>query len=421
MPKQRLTDTGIAKLRAPEKGRIEYFDTLLPGFALRITANGHKSWVVFYRVGRRLRRYTIGTYPKIGLSDARKRARAALEQADKGDDPAADKVASKRLHGDSVKAIADEFIERYAKKNQVRSWPETKSILDLHVLPEWGTRAIGDIAHKDVIRLLDKAADKTSPVRANRVLAAIRVLFNWALSRQIIHASPVAGIKPPGKEVSRDRVLVGDEIKAVWNAFDKLGWPFGPAFKLLLITGQRRDEVATMRWRDVDLNLALWTLPRESTKADRMNEVPLSPLALEVLGTVKRTSKEYVFSTNGETPISGFSKAKGRAELTIAMDRLQASGKAKPTAKQINKAKLPDWRLHDLRRTVASNMAKLGIAPHVIEKVLNHSTGTISGVAAVYNRYGYADEKRAALGTWARALEAVVCPSDSNVIEIRGR
>ncbi len=408
MSKKKLTDTGVAKLRPPTTGRIEYFDSLLPGFALRVTANGHKSWVVFYRVGRRLRRYTIGTYPKISLSDARKRARAALEQVDMGDDPAADKVASKRLHGDSVKAIADEFIERYARKNQVRSWPETRSILDLHVIPEWGTRAIGDISHKDVIRLLDRAADKTSPVRANRVLAAIRVMFNWALSRQIVHASPVAGIKPPGKEMSRDRVLGDDEIKAVWNAFDKLGWPFGPAFKLLLITGQRRDEVATMRWRDVDLNSTLWTLPRESTKADRMNEVPLSPLALEVLGSVKRISTEYVFSTNGETPISGFSKAKGRAELTIAMERLQASGMTKPTAKQINKAKLPNWRLHDLRRTLASNMAKSGVAPHIVEKVLNHTTGEISGVAAVYNRYAYTDEKRAALDAWSKTLTGMV-------------
>jgi integrase len=163
-----------------------------------------------------------------------------------------------------------------------------------------------------------------------------------------------------------------------------------------------------MRWKDIDEKECLWTLPREATKADRLHEVPLSDLAVEILQSVPRTSNEFVFSTNGKTPISGFSKAKAKADKTAAFLQLQADGQDRPTEKQIAESMLPDWRLHDLRRTVASYMARLGTAPHVIEKVLNHSSGAISGVAAVYNRYAYTEEKRAALDTWSRALEAIV-------------
>lgn len=163
-----------------------------------------------------------------------------------------------------------------------------------------------------------------------------------------------------------------------------------------------------MRWQDIDIKAALWTLPRESTKADRLHEVPLTPLSLKVLKEVKRTGDKYVFTTNGKTPISGFSRAKARLEAVVVNQRLKSAGKSKPTEKELAKAAIPDWRLHDLRRTMASNMAKLGVEPHVIEKVLNHSSGAISGVAAVYNRYAYTDEKRAALDTWSETLTGIV-------------
>ena len=195
--------------------------------------------------------------------------------------------------------------------------------------------------------------------------------------------NPAAGVKPPAVEKSRDRVLSEDEIKAFWTGCDKLGWPFGPAFKLMLVTGQRRDEVAGIRWDDLNIENALWTLSRTQTKSDRLHEVPLSSLALEIIQSVPRTG-EHVFTTNGRTPISGFSKAK--RELDEA-------------------AKLADWRIHDLRRTVASGMARIGVAPHVIEKVLNHAGGQISGVAAIYNRHGYADEKAGALDAWSRVIQ----------------
>ena len=256
---------------------------------------------------------------------------------------------------------------------------------------------------------------------ANRTLAALSKFFNWAMEddQELVTASPVAGMKKIIKEKSRDRALDVSEIKAVWDAFDAMGWPFGQAFKLMLITGQRRNEVAQMKWKDLNLKNGVWSLPREATKADRAHEVPLSHLALEVLTDVHKTSKKYVFSTTTKTPISGFSPSKIKADKTIATQKLEATGMDKWTDKQLVKAMLPDWRLHDLRRTVATEMAKLKIAPHVIEKVLNHSTGQISGVAEVYNRYAYWDEKQAALNTWARKLESIVKASEAgNVVEL---
>ena len=162
-----------------------------------------------------------------------------------------------------------------------------------------------------------------------------------------------------------------------------------------------------MRWEDVNLKVGLWTLHREATKADRLHEVPLSPLALKILGNAKRTSPEYVFSTNGKSPISGFSKAKKKVDEAVAVRRLQSEGKENPDENEIASVMLSDWRLHDLRRTAASQMAKMRIAPHIIEKVLNHSSGAISGVAAVYNRHGYTIEKREALDSWAAELETI--------------
>lgn len=415
MATAKLTDKLLKSLKPLPSGRLEIWDAIigedrtLPGaFGIRVTDKGGMSWVIMYRTlddnrGKIIqKRHKIGDYPSLSLADARTMARDALLKASRGDDPATAKQAARAaLDGAITFSIAlDQFIEKYAKHN-TRGWKETKRVFDKYLKPELGEYRLKAVTSLHIRNLIEAMAE-TAPYMANRTLAYIRKFFNWAVDRELVPSSPVAAIKPPAKEKSRDRILTDEEVKAMWDAFSVMGWPFGQAFQLLLVTGQRRDEVAKMRWKDLDLEADLWTLSREATKADRLHEVPLSPLAVDILRKVKRTSNEYVFSTNGKTPISGFSRAKTKAD-------------------EVSSVNMPEWRLHDLRRTAASNMAKLGIAPHVIEKVLNHSTGTISGVAAVYNRYGYDDEKRAALGTWARALEAVVSPSDSNVIEIRGR
>lgn len=432
MAEQRLTDKKLQNLKPPKVGRLEIWDPLisedrtLPGtFGIRVTDKGSKSWVVMYRTldeakGKILqKRLKLGSYPAMSLADARTMARDTLLSVSRGNDPSKAKQAAiaDRLGAITFGDALDQFIEKYAKR-ETRGWKETQRVFNKYLKPELGDYRLDTITALQIRDLIETMSE-TAPYMANRTLAYIRKFFNWAAERQMISASPVSNIKAPAKEQSRDRVLTDDEIKSVWDVFGAMGWPFGQAFQLLLATGQRRDEVAKMRWEDLDLKSGLWTLPRESTKADRLHEVPLSSLALDVLDGAMRTSEIYVFSTNGKTPISGFSRSKAKADELAAIRQLQDAGHGKPTEKQIVASMLPDWRLHDLRRTVASNMAKLGVAPHVIEKVLNHSTGAISGVAAVYNRYAYTSEKSEALQIWSNKLEMIIRSADSNVIRLR--
>lgn len=412
-----LTDLRVKNIKPPARGREEHFDAALPGFAMRVTSSGAKSWVCFYRVGGRLRRYTLGRYPALSLAKAREDAQEAMRRAGKGEDAAAEKINGRALQAepDTFERIAAQFVERYAKPKN-RSWKITERLIELHVTPAWGARLIGDIGRRDVIDLLDGLMDKRQPYLANRVLAAVRKLFGWALERGIIDASPVAGVRAPGKETKRDRVLSDPEVVEVGSAAEAVGYPFGALVKLLLLTAQRRDETAGMRRGDVkaDGDAPLWTIPREATKSDRANDVPLSPQALAVFNSLsqfKEPKGPYVFTTTaGEAPVSGYAKMKARFDAAIMAARTKAQGElAKP---------MPGWRLHDLRRTAASGMARLGVAPHVVEKVLNHSTGQLGGLAAVYIRHGFQDEKRAALDVWGRHVEQLVTGKSAKVIKL---
>jgi integrase len=229
------------------------------------------------------------------------------------------------------------------------------------------------------------------PIAANRALSAIRALFNFALRRGIIEATPAALVERPGEEIQRERTLVADEIKAVWAASRGLGYPFGDFFQIALITGQRRDEVARMRWQDLDLKDGIWLLPAEATKAGRGHIVPLAPLALDILRGLPRKAttgraSPFVFTTSGDVPISGFSKAKPRLDQAISKARGDA---------------LAPWTIHDMRRTAATQMGRLGVSRFIIGKVLNHADRTVTGI---YDRHAYVSEKREALGAWATYL-----------------
>ena len=249
------------------------------------------------------------------------------------------------------------------------------------------------------------------PIAANRTLAAIRALFNFALRRGIINSTPVALVERPGQESRRDRTLSTEETRAIWVASGALGYPFGPFFRLALITGQRRNELACMRWAHLDLNAAIWTLPAEATKAGRAHVVPLVPLAIEILkalprkaNAVGKTAKPspYVFTTAGGAPISGFSKAKPQLDQTITKAR---DGNA-----------LAPWVIHDLRRTAATEMGRLGVSRFIIGKVLNHADRTVTGI---YDRHAYLQEKRHALEKWAQYLSGVARPPSANVVALR--
>lgn len=425
MARTKLTAASVDRIKPPSNGRAEHFDAMLPGFGLRVTDKGAKSWIVFYRVqdgpekGKQ-RRLTLGTYPILSLADARKAARLALQNVAAGGDPARDKQdrkAAEPAKAVTFDGVVSEFIERYAKKRN-RSWKETERILTVY-FADWHGKPIDSITKGHVIDILDRVEERGGYM-ANRVFAAARKLFNWAVERDRLPASPMAGLKPPAKETSRDRVLTDDELVVLWEATGEIGYPFGPMVRLLLLTGQRREEVAVMSKPEIAEDT--WTIPAERSKNGEANRVPLNSLARKVLEGLPKFSGDYLLTTGrradkpGEKPISGFSVAKSRLDKKMVEIMRR---RAEKLGTDPEKATLKGWRIHDIRRTVASGMARLGIAPHVVERILNHTGGTVSGVAAVYNRYSYDTEKAAALEAWGSYVAALIGRGADNVVPIR--
>ncbi len=395
MPQKRLTAAAVERIKPPSTGRVEYFDAMLPAFGLRVTERGHKSWIVFFRVGGRQRRLTLGSYPALTLADARKGARDALRQAAEGIDPADDRKRRKaERSSNKFAAVAADFVEKHAKRRN-RSWAQTDRLIKKELLPAWGQRPIASIARRDMLDLLDQIIDRGSPALANKVLGTAKTLFYWALDRDIIDANPIARIKPPAPVVRRERTLNDDEILALWSAWEKMEHPHGRFLQMLLVTAQRRSEVANMRWKDVNVENQLWTIPAEFNKSGRTHEVPLSPFAVEIIQGLPRTHEEWLLPTRVGKPISGFTPCKQRA---------------------VELSAIADWRFHDLRRTAATNMARLGVPVHTISRVLNHVEG---GVTSIYNRHSYLPEKRHALETWSRKLVSLIQSPESNVLALR--
>lgn len=393
MAKQRLTEKGIERLRPPATGRADYWDTALPSFGLRLSHTGRKVFVVMYRLHGDPRKLclTLGTFPALKLAEARDKARKALQEVAEGGDPGAAKQARKRGE-DAVETIISEYAERHL--STLRTGKQVVQALDNEVVPSWGKRSIHDIRRRDVIELLDRVQDR-APIRANRVRAYLSSFFRWAMDRDIIDANPAAGVRAPAKEKPRDRVLTDDEIRRLWPVWEAMSYPFGTMAQLLLVTAQRRGEVAGMRWDAIDKGT--WTLAE--TKASRAQVVPLSKMAQGILESIPVVSEEFVFSTRQGRPVAGFSKAKAE------MDALSG---------------VTGWTLHDLRRTAATGMAKSGVDVHLIERCLNHATRSVGPIAAVYNIHGYEKEKRHALEKWAARLKSTIedKPVD-NVVVLR--
>ena len=412
---------------------------MLVGLYLIVQPSGAKSFAVRYRWAGRPRKLTLGAFPALNLEAARDIGGKALRAAAEGRDPAAEKQAAKteavkaeaetvRRKRDLFENVAREFIERHAmKSNRPSTWRETARILGLRPSPEdpailidiggdvmsaWRGRRVQDISKRDLIALLDAVNDRGSPIMANRLLSAVRKLFNWCVARDIIQVSPCTLVSPPAPERSRDRVLTDAEIKLVWQAADAEGWPFSPLVKMLILTGQRLSEVGGMRWNEIDFQNKVWTLPPERVKNSERHGVPLSQPAIEILSALPRisTTKGIVFTTRRDVAVSGFSRAKDRLDVAMA-------GAVPADAPSIS-----HWTFHDIRRTAASGMARLGILLPVIEKVLNHKSGTFRGIVGVYQRHSFSEEKRAALEAWSRHVESVISGTPpANVVPLRHR
>lgn len=395
-----FTARSVEQSRADPTKRLELPDGALPGFYLVVQTSGAKSWAVRYRLDGKSRKLTLGPYPRLGLGDARERARAALQAVSEGRDPAAEKAAALQEQGTAVKhrfgAVAADFIQRYAKPRN-RSWPEVERMLTKGDTAPWQERDIRSLGRRDMLDVIDAVVERGAPIHANRLFAALRKMFGWAVERGVLDASPMATLKPPSPEVARDRVLNDVELVAVWNAAAAIGYPFGSVAQLLILTGQRRSEVLEAEWREFDLAARMWTIPRQRAKNDRAHEVPLSQPAIGLLEALPRIGKpaRFLFTTTGDTPFSGVSKATERLSK-LAAGHMPADQALEP------------WRLHDLRRTFASGCARLGVAVHVVEKALNHTSGTFGGIVGVYQRHDFAEERRRALEQWGDHLAKMI-------------
>jgi len=388
----KLTKATVERLELPQ-GRSEtiVFDEGLRGFGLRIRIGGKRTWIAQYRLGSKQRRVTLGTVETISADEARRRAKSALSKVHLGTDPQVEKAEARAQAAVTLGSVVDSYLARHAEK---RLKPGTFTDVARYLRRHWAPLSIlpiGKISRANVAARLARIADESGSYAANRARAALSALYAWAIAEGLTDANPVVGTRKAVDEIARDRVLTDAELAAVWrNAGDA---DFGAIVRLLILTGQRREEVAAMTWDEVDLASATWRIGRDRTKNARTHDVPLAPQAVGLLRTVeRRDGRALVFgSRNG--PFSGWSKAKASLDARTSA----ALGHA-----------LPPWRLHDVRRTVATRLADLGALPHVIEAVLNHVSGHKAGVAGVYNRSVYATEKRAALELWARQVTALV-------------
>jgi integrase len=390
MPQIRLTENLVKSAKAePGAERTIYWDVGAPGFGLMVTSAGHSSFVVQYRnAAGESRRMTLGG--RLSLKDARREARALLGKVDKGHDPLTERRKKSAEAANTLRSIAEEYLGR--EGTRLRTIDERRSVFERLVYPKLGARQIETIKRSEINRLLDKIEDESGASMADHTLAYLRRVFNWHAARSDDFRSPiVAGMaRLSHKDRERARILDDDELRKVWQAADATPAPFGPFIQFLLLTGARRTEAAAMTWDEINGD---WTLPaaRNKTKVDLVR--PLSSAAQDVLAKLPRIGR-FVFTTDGKTPISGFSKFKA------AFDK---------------KCGVAVWRLHDLRRTARSLMSRAGVNSDHAERCLGH---VIAGVRGVYDRHEFRDEKLRAYEALAAQIERIVNPQE-NVVALR--
>ncbi len=379
MPRIRLTKSAIDSLPIPTSD-VVYWDTSCPGFGVKVTPKGRKVFVVLYRTGgagSKLRKYTIGPYGRVTFHQARVAAQKVFAAKLEGRDPAAEKRETKRrIVADRVEDLLETFIVQRLSQN--RSGGEISRLLRREVGKPWAGRSIHEISKRDVVEVVSAIEQRGAPVAANKMLKSLKTFLRWCVGRAILDQSPAEGVPLPAREFARDRVLDDKELAQIILATRKMGGPYGGIVELLALTGQRREEVARLTWEELDLVQRVWTIPKSRSKNAKSHVVHLSDQSVAVLKRADRRGA-LVFSPLGTKPFRNFGRAKRLLD--------QRSG-------------VTGWRLHDLRRTCISGMARLGVAPHVADKILNHQSGTISGVAAVYQRHEFLAERRAALDLW---------------------
>lgn len=389
MPTQRLTHRGIARLEAG-RWMTDYWDDRMPGFALRAHPSGTKTYIYRYRGpdGKR-RRYTIGRYPTLPLADARDIARELAVKIAKGEDPQAVKEAKRR--GEMAETFA-ELAEAYLRDTQrrkVKSWKSYQATLKKHLLPVWANREASSIERRDVIKVIDRAAETCKPSVANLIHAVIGMVFAFGVRQDLVEKNPTIGLKRKYETKGRDRFLSPSEIRRLWNALDDEMLHQRSAVRMALLTAQRIGEVLSMRWEDLDLEERVWTIPAEVAKNGLAHRVPLTPQAMTILEQMRQPA-------NGSVWVFPSPHRGGTRHLAAVSNEL---------VERLRSHADSHFVIHDLRRTVASHMAALKVPRLTISKVLNHKE---AGITKIYDRHSYDAEKREALERWADRLEAIL-------------
>ena len=406
---QPLTDRGIRAL-VPRDTPTDLRDGGLRGLIVTVLPSGRRQFSVRYRFRGTQRRFILGDYPDVTLAEARKRARRAQAAIDDGHDPAGDRRTAKAPRTDLVSALVEHYLAKHARTFK-RSADEDERILTVNVLPYWRDRSVRDLTRRDVRALVERVVDRGSPIMANRTLADVRTMLNFAVDHDWIDANPASRIKKPAPEFSRDRVLSEDELRRLWRLLERLpttaerpapgrkgtsGDPDDPIcpvsprlaalVKVRLLLAQRGGETARMRWRDLDLEAGWWTIPATDTKNGEPHRVPLTVDAAALIrAQAGDEAGESVFARGATSVVDRAKKAPARFAKALGIE----------------------FRGHDLRRTAATGMAAAGVPREHIARVLNHVDGT-ARATNVYDRHSYDREKRTALEAWARRLDAIL-------------
>lgn len=414
MATARITKQLLDSLKPGAKDAFVW-DSKLAGFGVKVTPSGSRVFIYQYRLGGRgskVRRYTIGKFGPFTPDRARNEAEHLSRLVAQGTDPQQAKLTRQR---EAVELAFDKYVERFETDCLKVKWPasyaDARAMLDRFAVPALKSKPLPTIERRDIRAVLSPLKGK--PATARKLFAILRRLFNFAVAEDDLAVSPMVGMESPPIPASRDRVLEDWELRLVWQASHELGQPFGPFVRLLMLTGARRDEVAGLSWAELREDAAMWHLSGERAKNGKALDLPMSSLAVLEIAALKGKGDKWprkglLFSTTGKTPVSGFSKAKARLDAEIA--------------KLNGKQALEPWTLHDLRRTLATGMQRLGVRFEVTEAVLNHVSGARSGVAGIYQRHDWAEEKRTALQAWSDHINLVLSGNDkTNVVHLAER
>jgi integrase len=397
----KITKTTVDALRPGDM----LADTEVKGFVVRRLESGVITYGLRYRAAGRQRWLALGLHGRheITAEKARRLAKKRAGEVADDRDPAGERQVERErtvaARASTLDALLDTFVERYVRRNGLRSAPEIERTFDKYVRPRIGSKVIYELRRRDIVEMLDAIDADHGPVMADRTLERVRKAFNWHATRDEEFVPPlVRGMgRTKDSERARTRILNEDELRDLWRALDEaeVPEPYPRLVRALLLTAQRRDEVSELPWEEVDVRAKAWVIPRgrRSDPKGGENSVPLTDAVLQLLGRPKKSG--YVFSTtNGTRPFSGFSKAKKALDTAIAVRR-----------KRDRRKPMPPWVLHDLRRTARTLMSRSGVLPDIAERVLGHA---IPGVRGVYDRHSFFNEKRAALEGLASLVEQIV-------------